>query len=178
MPGHLTQDFVAVKVGDVNNTVQANATQIKPRNGNGVVSFVTDERNVSAGEMVDVAITSADFAGIEGYQFTLQTEGLEFRGVEGGVVNMGDENMGVFGSTLTASWNKVGGVNAKASDVLFTLHFQATAGGKLSEMINLNSRQTQAEAYNTSSEIKDLKLTFRGAESGAEFALYQNEPNP
>jgi len=37
---------------------------------------------------------------------------------------------------------------------------------------------TEAEAYNTASDIKDLKLTFRGTEIGAEFALYQNEPNP
>jgi hypothetical protein len=174
----LDKDFVAVKIGDVNNTVQANAQQILPRNGNGIVSFVADERTVSAGEVVNVAVTSADFAGIEGYQFTLQTNGLEFRGVEGGLVNMTEENMGVFGNTLTASWHKVGGVSAKSSDVLFTHQFQATAAGKLSEMITLNSRETKAEAYNTVADIKDLKLTFRGAETGAEFALYQNEPNP
>jgi hypothetical protein len=45
-------------------------------------------------------------------------------------------------------------------------------------MINLNSKVTEAEAYNTSSDIKDLKLTFRGTEHEAAFALYQNEPNP
>ncbi len=45
-------------------------------------------------------------------------------------------------------------------------------------MIALNSKQTEAEAYNTTSDIKDLKLTFRGSETVAEFALYQNEPNP
>ena len=173
------QDFVAIKVGDVNNTVQANALQILPRNGNSIVNFVAEERNVTAGEIVDVAISSADFAGIEGYQFTLQTEGLEFKGVSGGAVNMtSEENLGVFGSTITASWHKIGGVTTGANDVLFTLHFQATAAGQLSEMMTLNSRETEAEAYNTSADIKDLKLTFRGSESGAEFALYQNEPNP
>jgi hypothetical protein len=128
--------------------------------------------------MVEMAIRSADFAGIEGYQFTLQTEGLEFHGVKSGAVSMSDENLGVFGGTLTASWHKVGGVNTTASDVLFTLSFQATAGGRLSEMIKLNSSVTEAEAYNTADDIKDLKLTFRGSTSGAEFALYQNEPNP
>jgi subtilisin-like proprotein convertase family protein len=172
------KDFVAIKVGDVNNTVQANALQVKPRGGNGVVNFVAENRTVSAGEMVAVAIRSADFTGIEGYQFTMQANGLEFRGVESGVVTMSDENMGVFGSTLTASWNNAGGVKATSSDVLFTLHFQATAAGQLSNMINLNSTVTEAEAYNTASDIKDLKLTFRGTEIGAEFALYQNEPNP
>jgi hypothetical protein len=76
------KDFVAVKIGDVNNTVQANATQVLPRSDKGVVSFVALDRTVTTGEMVDLAITSADFAAIEGYQFTLQTQGLEFRGVE------------------------------------------------------------------------------------------------
>ena len=174
----MDKDFVAIKVGDVNNTVQANAKQVKPRGGNGGLNFVTDNRKVNAGEMVDVVIRSTDFAGIEGYQFTMQAEGLEFRGVESGLVTMSDENMGVFGSTLTASWNKAGGVTATSSDVLFTLHFQATAAGQLSNMISLNSKVTEAEAYNTASDIKDLKLTFRGTEDVAEFALYQNEPNP
>jgi hypothetical protein len=172
------KDFVAVKVGDVNNTVQANAQQVRPRNGSGIVHFVADDRIVKNGEMVELAVRSSDFASIEGYQFTLTTQGLEFRGVEGGMVDMKDENIGVFGSMLTASWHKVGGVSATSNDVLFTLHFQATNSGHLSEMINLNSKETQAEAYNTSDDIKDLKLSFRGAENGAEFALYQNEPNP
>jgi hypothetical protein len=174
----MDKDFVAIKVGDVNNTVQANALQILPRNGNGVVNLVAENRAVAAGEMVELQVRSADFTGIEGYQFTMEANGLEFRGVESGLVSMTDENMGVFGSTLTASWHKVGGVSATASDVLFTLSFQATTAGQLSEMININSKVTEAEAYNTSSDIKDLKLTFRGSETGAEFALYQNEPNP
>ncbi|HEY3386057.1 MAG TPA: T9SS type A sorting domain-containing protein, partial [Saprospiraceae bacterium] len=174
----LDKDFIAIKVGDVNNTVQANANQVMPRNGNGVVNFVTDNRAVTAGQIVDVAISSADFAAIEGYQFTMQTNGLEFRGVSSGIVSMTDENFGVFGNTLTASWNKVGGVNATSSDVLFTLSFEAKATGQLCDMMSINSKVTEAEAYNTSSDIKDLKLTFRGSEHDAEFALYQNEPNP
>jgi hypothetical protein len=108
----------------------------------------------------------------------MQTNGLEFRGVEGAAVNMNvEENMGVFGNTLTASWHKVGGVSATSTDVLFTMSFQATTSGTLSEMLSLNSRETKAEAYNTASDIKDLKLSFRGSQA-AEFALYQNEPNP
>jgi hypothetical protein len=172
------KDFVAVKIGDVNNSVQAHAQQVHPRGGNGTVHFVADDRIVKKGEMVDLAVRSNDFTSIEGYQFTLTTQGLEFSGIEGGMVDMKDENIGVLGNMLTASWHKVGGVSATSNDVLFTLHFQATNSGHLSEMIDLNSKETQAEAYNTSDDIKDLKLSFRGAENGAEFALYQNEPNP
>ena len=88
----------------------------------------------------------------------MQTNGLEFRGVESGAVKMTDENMGVFGSTLTASWHKVGGVNATSSDVLFTFHFQATAAGQLSQMISLNSKETEAEAYNTSDRYQGSEV--------------------
>jgi hypothetical protein len=171
-------DFVAVKIGDVNNTVQANAQQILPRNGNGVVRFNAEDRTVVTGELVEVAIRSNDFAGIEGYQFTLETQGLEFAGVEAGAIDMTTENMGVFGNVLTASWHKVGGVDVASNDVLFTLQFKATAGGQLSQMIDMSSKETVAEAYNTVEEIKDLKLNFRGLETAGEFALYQNEPNP
>jgi hypothetical protein len=174
----MDRDFVGVKIGDVNNTVQANAQQIKPRNGNGIVHFVAEDRIVKTGETVDLAVRSSDFASIEGYQFTMTTKGLEFAGIESGMINMSDENVGVFADMITASWHKVGGVSATSNDVLFTLHFNVVTPGRLSDMINLNSKETQAEAYNTSDEIKDLKLSFRGLESGAEFALYQNEPNP
>jgi hypothetical protein len=172
------KDFVAIKVGDVNNTVQANALQVLPRNGNGIVRFSAEDRTVVAGETVELAIRSNDFAGIEGYQFTLETQGLEFKGVEAGAIDMTDENMGVFGDVLTASWHKIGGVDVTSNDVLFTIRFQATTGGQLSQMIDMNSKATVAEAYNTSEEIKDLKLSFRGLEQASEFALYQNEPNP
>jgi hypothetical protein len=170
-------DFVAVKVGDVNNTVQANAQQILPRNGNGIVHLIAEDRAVSAGEVVDVVIRSNDFAAIEGYQFTMMTTGLEFRGVESGLVEMSEDNFGVFGDMLTTSWHKIGGVSATSADALFTLRFQATTSGQLSNMIVLNSKETAAEAYNVAEEIKDVKLSFRGLET-AEFALYQNEPNP
>jgi len=174
----LGKDFMAVKIGDVNNSVKANLQQIKPRNGGGVLHLAADDRNVTTGEIVDLAIRADDFTAIEGYQFTLMTSGLEFVGVESGVVEMNDENIGSFGNVLTTSWHKVGGVSATSNDVLFTLHFRAINAGHLGEMIKLNSKMTEAEAYTTSDDIKDVKLSFRGAEGAADFALYQNEPNP
>jgi hypothetical protein len=123
------KNFVAVKVGDVNNSAQANAQQIKPRNGNQILNFVAEEHTVNTGGMVDLVVRSGNFASIEGYQFTLITQGLEFTGVESGVVEMTDENIGSFNEMLTASWHKVGGVSATANDVLFTIHFRALASG-------------------------------------------------
>src|SRR5690606_29474899 len=99
------KDFVAIKVGDVNNTVQANARQVLPRNGGKTVTFTAEDREVSAGELVSLTVSSADFTGIEGYQFTLELNGVAFRGVASGAVKMTEEHLGVFDGMITASWN-------------------------------------------------------------------------
>lgn len=173
-----SHDFVAVKIGDVNNSVKANAIQIMPRNANGIVHFNTDEQTVIEGSEISVPVRSADFNGITGYQFTLMTKNLIFLGTESGMAEMSDENFGVFNDRLTVSWNKATGQTATSNDVLFTLRFQAVKGGQLSNMLEMNSSVTEAEAYNLYEETKDLKLKFRGAADDADFALYQNVPNP
>jgi len=57
-----------------------------------------------------------------------------------------------------------------------SMRFIATASGNLEDMIQLTSRVTEAEAYTPEGEILDVKLGHTA--TGAEFALYQNEPNP
>ena len=143
-----------------------------------MLTFMTDEQTLNSGETVQVPVRARDFSGMEGYQFTLQTSGLEFAGVEAGVIDVSMDNFGVFGNTLTTSWHKAGGVEAGPEDILFTLTFRAIAPGLLSEMLSLNSAMTPAEAYTLGEDIQDIALTFRSASAEGEFALYQNEPNP
>src|SRR5690606_19293336 len=137
-----------------------------------------EDREVSAGELVSLTVSSADFTGIEGYQFTLELNGVAFRGVASGAVKMTEEHLGVFDGMITASWNDASGkaVSAGTSEALFTLQFEAVQSGKLSEMVKLSSKVTEAGAF-AAGETMDLGLTFRG-NTDAEFALYQNEPNP
>src|SRR5690606_33754085 len=113
-----------------------------------------------------------------GYQFTLELNGVAFRGVASGAVKMTEEHLGVFDGMITASWNDASGkaVSAGTSEALFTLQFEAVQSGKLSEMVKLSSKVTEAGAF-AAGETMDLGLTFRG-NTDAEFALYQNEPNP
>ena len=62
---------------------------------------------------------------------------------------------------------------------LFTLVLRANADVALSEAMNISSRYTAAEAYNKGGELLDVAINFGGAvSSSADFALYQNTPNP
>ncbi len=67
-------DFVAVKIGDVNNTAKANANQVLPRSGRRVLNVdLVAASDVEAGQMVDVSFRIPE--AIEGFQWTLETEG-------------------------------------------------------------------------------------------------------
>lgn len=169
-------DFVGVKVGDVNNTVKANADQILPRGGNRVLRVTLDaERFVEAGDVIDVRLMIPEY--VEGFQWTLETEGLTFAGVESSErMPINDSHVGVLNDGIvTMSWNADGQVASDEAQVV-TLQFVANTSGQVAHMIHMTSLVTEAEAYTVSGEILDVKLGYRT--DAAAFALYQNTPNP
>jgi uncharacterized repeat protein (TIGR01451 family) len=168
-------DFVAVKIGDVNNSAKANATQILPRNGIQEVQVTAKDRMVQEGELVDVAITLP--AGLIGWQWTIEAQGLTLSTVGSDDIAIGDEHVALLDEGIvTMSWNLP--VDSGPGKDGVVLHTQWVAGrdGKLSEMFSLTSRVTEAEAYTDAGEVQNVRLVFE-QEEGA-FALYQNQPNP
>ena len=73
------------------------------------------------------------------------------------------------------SWNAEG-EQAEGASQTIKLRFIATANGNLEDMVRLTSKVTEAEAYTPAGEILDVKLGH--TDTTAEFALYQNNPNP
>ena len=118
--------------------------------------------------------TAADLSGVEGFQFTLNLDkkGLELVDIVPGIA--GEENFWFFTEegVVTASWNG----EAKGG-VLFSLVVRATSNTTLSEVLNLNSRYTAAEAYK-GGEVMNVGLTFNASKASASYELYQNTPNP
>jgi hypothetical protein len=173
-------DFFGIKIGDVNNTVKANAQSILPRGSGQVLDLVIDDRTVSAGETFELPVYAADSKSLEGMQFTFDLgKEMQLVSVKAGAMDVTEDNFGwLQNRTLTSSWNKAEGLDVDNSSPLFTLVLTAGASMKLSEVISLISNPTVAEAYTTNSEIMDLALTFRGAEERFDFELLQNEPNP
>jgi hypothetical protein len=180
----MSEDFVGVKIGDVNGSAKANTFMSIPDRNTGTLLFDLEERSVQAGEIFDVTFKSDQI--VQGYQFTLNTPGLEILEVSGNEAVA--SNFAVFNAdaALTSSWNLPEGATAQAAE--FTLKFQATKSGRLSEMLRLSNRITQSEAYrNDNSGSQDpimlnIALRFHDAAgttiSSNGFELYQNIPNP
>ena len=173
----LNDNFIGVKIGDVNNTVIPNAFIAPDDRSAGTLLFDLYDRAVKAGEVFSVTF-KADRA-VSGWQFTLHLNGLEVADIqENDLVNR--SNFGVFADALTTSVDVPPALALIPGD--FTVQFRTTKAGQLSRLLGVSSRITRAEAYDHTSNRMDVALRFNNAGAttvtGVGFELYQNQPNP
>jgi hypothetical protein len=174
-------DFVGIKVGDVNGTVNAaltdgSSTVVQPRSSKKLV-FELEEKTLKAGQEYVIPFKSTDFDAST-FQFTLNhTEGVEIVKIEkGNLNNMSEYNFGKFKDALTTSWN---GKSESSNVEAFTLVIKAKKDMILSEILTLGSNLTAMEAYDKNNQPIGVELHFNGKNTeGSGFSLYQNEPNP
>ncbi|MBK7700052.1 MAG: carboxypeptidase regulatory-like domain-containing protein [Saprospiraceae bacterium] len=173
------QDFVGVKIGDVNRSVSSdvNSPEVE-RRSNANVEMSVAEASIAAGEVVEIPVTAANFSEVMGFQYTMNLNGASFVGVQSGVLEVHANNIGVISDkVITMSYASTEAVNANEGAVLFTLTVKADKAMKVSEMINLNSEVTRAESYNSDLKVGRVSLGVRTAPV-AGIELFQNEPNP
>lgn len=174
-------DFIAVKVGDINGSAAASALNLaEDRSKEGDLFVEVTDREVVAGETIEVAFTAKDFKNIDGYQFTLQYEGLELVDFVAGIAT--EANVGFAlqdRGYLTTSWNNTTvQVNANTTD-LFRLKFRVTTSGSLLSLLDINSDFTSSEAYRNDGTLLGVALHTKGNTAlYPSFGLAQNTPNP
>jgi hypothetical protein len=167
----MADNFVGVKIGDVNNTVIANSLQSADERTAATMLFDVEDRQVKAGETFTVNFKGAER--VQGYQFTINLSNLQVMKITGtGEIKEG--NFGVFDNVITTS--------VDGTDNEFAITFRAVKAGQLSNMLSVSSRITKAEAYNLNNDRLDVAFRFNGTNgstiSGVGFELYQNQPNP
>lgn len=169
------EDFIGVKIGDVNLSAVPNAltSSTEFKSGN-VVDIEIPNLQVEAGQTFEVAV-NANLTDLYGYQFTMNTPGLQLVDVSAGSVNVTDANFGVFGDVITTSWNTTNGISTNGE--MFTMTFKSTVSGNVADMLNVNDNITNAEAY-IGSDLEIVDIAIDSREASAQFALHQNEPNP
>jgi hypothetical protein len=163
----LAQDFVGVKVGDVNGTAVANATMTAEDRTVGTAMFDIQDRTVVAGEEFDVTFQSAE--ALKGFQFTATLNGLKaISTVDGDQVSASNFNLLPQGAMAVS----IDGAQS------FTVRFRAEKAGQLSQMLGVSGAITRAEAYGDAGR-KNVAFRFDGKTiAGVGFELYQNQPNP
>jgi len=168
------ENFVSVKVGDVNGNAVASSLVSADDRTAGTLLFDVEDRTVATGETFTVNFKAAEK--VQGYQFTMNYNNLEVIDLVPGA-GMKTDNFAVFANdhALTTSWDG-------DSQAEFAVTFRAKAAGQLSQMLGVSSRITKAEAYNAGSDRLQVAFRFNGQNgpiiSGLGFELYQNTPNP
>ena len=178
-------NFVAVKIGDVNSTVVVNGFVDAPvsERAENTLELIVDNADFIAGETVEIPVRAANFDNIAGTQFTMLFDNdlVEFEGITPGELNISEANFGHSYLTegyVTASWNDVKSVSVDEDEVLFTINLVATKASNVAKALSVNSDITRAEAYTEDLETMDVQLTVNGQVQGEGYALYQNIPNP
>ncbi len=178
-------DFVAVKIGDVNNSAATNPfSGAGDDRSEGRVDFQIEDQTLKAGEQYVIPVRAKDFQEVLAFQgtFNFDPSILVFEGIEAAALsNMSESNFGLAMTNegvITTSWNDAQPINLDQETVLFNLVFRAQADAQLSQTLALNSRYTPAAAFNQTGAM-NLGLQFSDSEATiSEVILFQNEPNP
>ena len=178
-------DFVAVKMGDVNDNVVLAGSQLT---GGRSVSRLTIENKIVAKNTMFSIPFEVDrdvlMAGIQmGISFDI--EAAEFLGVYGNGFNVTDEyinrNYLKYGE-LVMSWNSAEAITIDEGDAVFELRFAARQELEVDQVIEINDTYISSEMYTNNGngiEISALSLESRqGVNEVRELTLYQNVPNP
>jgi hypothetical protein len=173
-------NFVAVKVGDVNIDAAVNATSanLTSRSAS-AMKLIVDQATLTAGEVVSIPVRASNFNEAYGFQMTTELKGLELVSVQSGAITV-EEGMVATpkAGVMTMSWTAANGATVSDDAVLFTINVRAKSTVDVSRAIAITSSVTEAVAFVGSDlNASNVELEVRGAGVSA-FALGQNEPNP
>ena len=182
LEANMNINFIGVKVGDVNGTVDAASTLAQSRS---IFSVDVADINYNAGDIISIPLRVSKDINTVGLQFTADFDAsqLIFAGVDSDELNVLPEHVGFAQANdgiVTISWNDVNAQRVGASQSLMSLNFKAVKSGRLSDVLSLNSAVTSAEIYNAQLETMGLVAKFNSSTNIADagFELYQNTPNP
>jgi len=166
------QDFVGVKVGDVNGSATGNFNTAAT-DSRSIVTLTSDNVELAANKVVPVTF-SANTDNVYGLQFTLTLNNADLTDVYVGGKTLAESNIAKIAENMyTVSWNDVQAVNGSE---LITLNVVSKTDAKASSVISVGSAVTSAEIY-SGAELNTAKLSLRFAGDDT-FAVFQNEPNP
>ncbi len=176
-------NFIAVKVGDVNNSVEVNATSNKTQTRYANALFVIDEQQFEAGKSVKVDIKAGELMEIMGTQFTFQFDAatMEYAGLSTGNVLVKSYNANlnrISDGIIPFSIDIADGIQLNPNDVIFSINFIAKTSGSTDKM-GIAEDGLSPEVYDMHANVRKLDLRVRNAEVAiAQNILYQNQPNP
>ncbi len=185
--GEMQQDFIGIKIGDLNGSAIPNAlVGGDTRTERFTQHLVATDARIEKGETKIIAVKAKDFTALLGYQMTLEFDPAKMEIVEivpEALRGLSEENFGTQNKEtgiITTSWNTAHGLSLEDETVLFNIVIRAKETLMLSKVLQSSSNITTAEAYSEIHGLMQAELIFeqvKGSEKDR-FSLFQNYPNP
>jgi len=180
-------DFIGIKVGDVNGTASPNNfATIDPRDEEGEVILQTNNVLLEKNKVSRIPIFAENLDEITGFQFTLNfdSDQIELLNIEKNILEKENFELKFQAEgVITCSWIKKNQNEIFSQNPLFYLNLRAKNDLHLENNLWINSKYTQAEAYNIKNKIYAIDLLFEKNDVNLlshsdELLLFQNQPNP
>ena len=168
------QDWIGIKIGDLNSTARANSGKSLSRSDTRYTLKIPDMQ-VDRGDEIEVPISISEELSIRGIQFELELEDMVIESIEGLPVSsyQYDEDLG----RLRIVWHDD---DLYDGPYLAKLLLKANRSTQLSKSIDLNYVITPEVVFENQ-EKGSLAIEFEDGLSNqapSDVQLYQNQPNP
>ncbi len=176
------QNFVGIKIGDVNNTVDIDLTNSSTETRANNALMLTSDVQRSDNGIISVDVLASEFTELAGYQFTMEfnAEAYELADIVYALPGMSESNFGMNrmdAGIITTSWHKENPIALAKDAVLFTLKFKSKTPSTSSDIVKISSKVTPAVAFDQELKAKDIRLIQRSVATDS-YVLMQNRPNP
>jgi hypothetical protein len=176
------QNFIGVKIGDVNYSAVANATENNLESRSGNFRWFVENQQLSKGNEISIPVYAAQETDLYGFQMEFKASNAEFLGLKSGQLNL-QESHWVRSSTesIKISFDAANGATLNTQEPAFFIQIRSAGNAKVSEVLSVSPAQLSAEAYvGNDLNIENITLSFRSDIINDElsFELLQNQPNP
>ncbi len=173
-------DFVAIKVGDINQSAGA----VTIRGGAKAFMLNTEDMVLEKGKTYQIPIQMTP--SVSSLQFTLNVDktAAKIESIKtGNLPNFTDNNTGLFQKEgiITTAWYRKDGQSLSETDnfIIMTVSLIPTKTTRLSEIMSINSAYTEGIAYDAKGNASPVQLAFDNKTASTEKAvLLPNRPNP
>jgi hypothetical protein len=170
-------NFTAVKMGDLNGDAYTNfQSGLQKRNKE--MAFALDDISVEAGKHYTIPMFISKSYKVYGLQSAFKTKDLTIQNVGSDHFYLDEDHIGrPQNNLLTVSCVSNDGTDLNKNQVILYLEILAHVNGKLSELLQLETKEFRPEIYVDDMQTYDLSIEYR-SDVHTKLELLQNVPNP
>ena len=174
----MQNDFLAVKVGDVNGTVEvnnfANNVDVAARNNNSV-KLTMDVLSISDFDEYLLPFYLEKEMNLYGLQIKLNLDkSLTIKELDKGKLDLSETNYNIEANTVTISWNSNKLKAIKEGEALF--YITVKSENSINESLIFEDQDFKSELYTSDYEV--ISINIGDFQNEYTTRLYQNTPNP